>query len=292
MKPRGLAQSIPFRDFVHVRSQILRQPIVRVQDDDNLLLRGICRRVPLGDDIALVQWAVPPGVNVPLRSERGELLDEVVRLRRGHETRVGAAVTKLWKEVCEKNCDFELDLCAVPYFVHRDDLALIAPLWKYYSLKLKETAETDKALEQRYSGIQFGWGAEMFGWIFGAAHAGVRHQIEHGLQIRDVDGRVSEKREKDIPMIHMGRAWFPKDYEPGWRWHHTEGESFNRFGNQVWCKCNFTASDVIPWPLPEGTDFQSRVTLRLLHDSREYFGDIPDSKFRKKGEHGYHRAFP
>ena len=25
-----------------------------------------------------------------------------------------------------------------PYFVHRDDLEIISPLWKYYSLKIKE----------------------------------------------------------------------------------------------------------------------------------------------------------
>lgn len=43
---------------------------------------------------------------------------------------------KLWKELCEKNCDREMDLVGVPYIVHRDDLREIAPLWRYYVLKV------------------------------------------------------------------------------------------------------------------------------------------------------------
>ena len=46
-------------------------------------------------------------------------------------------ITQLWKEFCRKNCDWHLDLAAVPYLVHRDDLAVISPLWRMYSLAMK-----------------------------------------------------------------------------------------------------------------------------------------------------------
>ena len=45
----------------------------------------------------------------------------------------------------------------------------------------------------------------------------------------------------------------------------------------VWCKCNDTASDVIPWPIPplsDWEDFQSRITLIYLHEGRRMFGPI------------------
>ena len=49
-----------------------------------------------------------------------------------------------------------------------------------------------------------------------------------------------------------------------------------------------------PWPVPPGTDFQSRVTLELLHHSFEAYGEIPVNKeFRSSGtKHGYHNAIP
>ena len=62
------------------------------------------------------------------------------------------------------------------------------------------------------------------------------------------------------------------------KWAHTEGKSFRMYGTQVWCKCNYTASKIMPWPIPPGTDFQSTHTLALMHNSIEAFGPIPDSK--------------
>ncbi len=117
----------------------------------------------------------------------------------------------------------------------------------------------------------------------------------HGIQVRDVSGRpASVEKEKSIDMIHMGRAWMPWDYEPSKKWEHTEGRAWSRFGRQVWCKCNWTASGVLPWPYPEGrTDFQSRHTLYLLWHSRQFFGEMdPKSPFRLVGQHGYHVAHP
>jgi len=223
----------------------------------------------------------------------------VQKVKKGHA--IGEAawfhgnslVTRLWREVCKQNCDWNLDLVGVPYILHRDDLEVIAPLWKEYILLMKEREEADHDFLNRYASIQMGWGTEMFGYIFAAAHAGIKHEVVHGIQIRDVSGRPrNQEEERSYDMIHMGRAWFPPSYEKGKQWWHTEGKEFSNFGAQVWCKCNYTASDIIPWPIPDGTDFQSRHTLYLLHESRQYFGEIPKTKFRQQGEHGYHSPYP
>merc|ERR1711988_1227662 len=51
-----------------------------------------------------------------------------------------------------------------------------------------------------------------------------------------------------------------------------------------------TASDVIPWPMPDGMDFASFHTLRILHGGREKFGPIAaDYSLRPKD---YHAALP
>ncbi len=98
-------------------------------------------------------------------------------------------VTKLWKEVCQKNCDWNLDLVGVPYIVHKDDLAQIAPYFKMYIEIMKQREEDDPAFLNRYKSIQMGWGTEMFGYIFGAAHAGIKHEVVWGIQRRDVSSR-------------------------------------------------------------------------------------------------------
>merc|ERR1712232_162164 len=51
-------------------------------------------------------------------------------------------VQKLWEKMCLKNCNWNLDMVGVPYVLHRDDLEIIAPLWREYSLKIKQTMET------------------------------------------------------------------------------------------------------------------------------------------------------
>jgi len=202
------------------------------------------------------------------------------------------SVTQLWHEVCLKNCDWPLDLVGVPYLVHQEDLRRIAPWFRKYIMIMKEKEEANPEFAKKYAHIQMGWGTEMFGYIFAAAHVGVKHEVVWGVQVRDVSPRPrSIEQEKALAMIHMGRAWFPKSYEPGKQWWHTEGKSFSHFGAQVWCKCNWTASDIIPWPMPENTDFQSRHTLYLLHESRMYFGEIPKKpQFRQIGPNGYHMS--
>ncbi|GAB5353434.1 hypothetical protein AAMO2058_000036000 [Amorphochlora amoebiformis] len=202
-------------------------------------------------------------------------------------------VKELYQLVCEKNCDYTPDDAAVPYFIHRDDLRQIAPLWRTLTIKLKQMSFDDPSLNKKFHNIQLDWCAEMYGYVFAAAELGIRHTIRGQLQLRDVDTEVSPAMEKRIPMIHMGRAWFPKGTKSAEQWRHTEGRNFAYRGIQVWCKCNWTASHIIPWPIPEGTDFASRQTLRILHNSMEHFGPLPKSKYRgATTKFGYRKNFP
>ncbi|GBG25071.1 Peptidyl serine alpha-galactosyltransferase [Hondaea fermentalgiana] len=198
---------------------------------------------------------------------------------------------RLWKEVCLQNCDVDVDLVGVPYIVHRDDLAAIAPLWRSYTIMLKDRVAKDSDFKQKYGHLDLAWASEMFGYNFAAAHVGVRHEVVRRIQVRDVDSEHRADKLQGVSMIHVGRAWFPKTYAPAQKWAHTEGKSFSHFGQQVWCKCNNTASTVIPWPLPPDADFQSTKTLEILHNSMERFGPIPENaKFRRGVSRGTYGA--
>uniref|UniRef100_A0A7R9U8H9 Hydroxyproline O-arabinosyltransferase-like domain-containing protein n=1 Tax=Pinguiococcus pyrenoidosus TaxID=172671 RepID=A0A7R9U8H9_9STRA len=215
----------------------------------------------------------------------------------------------LWTHLCDRPEDPEkcmgqllvpLDLAAVPYFVQREDLAVILPRWKRLIIKIKELCEGNEPFKNEFKGLQITWGAEMLAYNFAAAEAGIRHDLR-ALQVRDVDPEPGPMRLPMIYMIHMGRAWFPWNYEPGKVWEHTEGRDFKRHGRQVWCKCNKTAAIVRPWPIPDESvahvDYVSRITLTYLHDSFEEFGAVPRSKYRKGGKDpnqpgDYHLALP
>lgn len=199
--------------------------------------------------------------------------------------------------ICESNCGFPVATVGIPYFIHREDLKAMAPLWKNYTIKTKEIFDRDPAIRKKYNSLQPGWCAEMHGYNFAAAELGIAHTAKGGLQIRDVDGRLPLKKAQKIPMIHMGRAWVPNrsDFQPLKEYWHTEGYDFHAFGAQVWCKCNNTASQIVPWPVPEGTDFASNITLTYLHNSMQEYGPLVPSDFRKTvGKHGsgYHDSMP
>jgi hypothetical protein len=189
----------------------------------------------------------------------------------------------LWREFCLQNCDVDMDLVGVPYIVAAKDLEAIAPLWRYYTIAVKDKADNDEAWKSKYGHLDLGWAAEMFGYNMASAHVGVKHQVVKHIQVRDVDGdHTWTGTNKDVAMIHVGRAWLPKNYAPAQQWAHTEGKSFSGFGQQVWCKCNFTASTVQPWPIPPETDFQSTKTLEFMHMSNKRFGPVPvNLEFRK-----------
>jgi len=205
-------------------------------------------------------------------------------------------IGEMWREVCEKNCDWKTDDVAVPIFIHRDDLARLAPVWRYYTLILENLAQNNPTFAQKYKGIQIGWGAEMLAYVAAAAHLSLRHDVIHNLQIRDVDDRRSDDYTSKIPMIHSGRAWVDPKTELAKKYAHTEGKDFSHFGQQVWCKCNYTAAEIVPWPLPTDSpvDFVSYHTLTLLHQAFETYGKVlrKQSKYRKFGKDHYGRSFP
>jgi hypothetical protein len=251
--------------------------------------------VVIDPDSWLVRSFEPP-VN---KVKRGHAIGQVAYY---HGSRTAQ---RLWKELCEANCDRDMDLVGVPYIVHRDDLRDIAPLWKYYVLKIKyemeregkPEAEVKKAeeFEQKYKGLDVNWASEMYGFNMAAAHLGIKFDVEHNLQVRDVDGERTDEQCKNKLSIHMGRAWFPKGDPNARKWKHTEGRSFSMYGDQVWCKCNYTASTVMPWPIPSSLDFVSRITLQYLHDSIQEFGPIPENEMwrhKKDLRHSYGHAHP
>ena len=204
-------------------------------------------------------------------------------------------VKEMWKEVCLEGCDNEVDRVGVPYVVKAADLKEIAPLWRYYTFKVKELVQTDENFKDRFEKyLNVMWAAEMFGYNYACAHLGIKTKVMHDMQARDVDASIPLDSPEPPAMIHMGRAWFPKEHanaaEP---FRHTEGKDFLNGNNravQVFCKCNQTASTVLPWPIPEkGLDWQSYHTLRIMHDGVEHFGGVPENElFRHKPPDGYY----
>lgn len=194
-------------------------------------------------------------------------------------------VTDLYqKHICKKACDFIPDTVAVPYFVHREDAKKIAPLWKELTKQVFELFQDPKHAAT-YQSLQPGWCAEMYGYVFAAAELRIKHTILPNLQHRDVDGKISwdEAMSRRIRMIHMGRAWFKAEWakEHAARWIHRPAWEYSPQGmEQVWCKCNATAADERPWPLPPDVDFTSNVTLTLLHHSLLEYGNAPHNKYR------------
>ena len=77
-----------------------------------------------------------------------------------------------------RSCDVVPDHVAVAYFVHRQDLAKIAPLWRRIIIEL--IAVKDQLGERHYRYLQLGWCAEMYAYIFAAAALRIRHKIVPG----------------------------------------------------------------------------------------------------------------
>jgi hypothetical protein len=199
-------------------------------------------------------------------------------------------IQQLWKEVCKAGCNNTVDAVGVPYVLAASDLKEVAPLWRMYTVLLNELQKDDKErFDKEYNSLYMGWTSEMFGYNFACAHLSIKTTVVDDLQVRDVDNsrHMSKEQLAKKSMIHMGRAWFPQKHAAlAEKWRHTEGERFKSYGIQVWCKCNNTGSSIVPWPLPDGLDFQSYHTLRLLHEAKEWFGPIPkNDTFRKEANY-------
>ena len=70
----------------------------------------------------------------------------------------------------------------MPYFIHREDLKLLAPLWPGLIKKVIEVFK-DPAVAKYYDSLQPGWCAEMYGYVFAAAELGIKHTIKSRLQV-------------------------------------------------------------------------------------------------------------
>jgi hypothetical protein len=180
------------------------------------------------------------------------------------------AVQDFYRNFCEsigRKATERLDLVAVPYLVHRKDMERLAPLWREFTVKIKNSkwADTPWPLDVHYT-------AEMYAFNFAAAQLGIWFDTNEKLQVRDVDF-MDVPHHKYWYTIHTGRAWFPHDYHEGRKWQATSFmQEFTSRGYEVWCKCNATGREVIPWPLPAKMDPVSRQTLTVLHEAFEGYG--------------------
>jgi hypothetical protein len=195
-----------------------------------------------------------------------------------------ALVQTLWKEVCKVGCNNIVDTVGVPYVIKASDLKDVLPLWRYYTILLDEMRQNEKErFKEQYKTLYIDWTSEMYGYNFACAHLGINTTTVWDLQIRDVDitKHLSKEQLEQMPMIHMGRAFFPdKDATLAEPWRHTGAGDFASFGIQVWCKCNTTGSDIMPWPIPDDLDLVSYHTLRLLHEARQWMPVPINDKYR------------
>ncbi len=188
----------------------------------------------------------------------------------------------LWSVLCEKNCEKHIDLVGVPCAISTIDMEKIVGLWQSYTLKIKDLLMTDEVFADEFKALSIQWSAEMFGYCMATAHVGIKHFERDDMALRDTQVTDLEYYARTVSLIHVGRAWFPKGHPSVAKWAHTEGAMFAVLGDQVWCKCNYTASKIIPWPIPPGTDFVSTKTLTIIHNSTLRFGDIPiNEEFRQ-----------
>jgi hypothetical protein len=181
-----------------------------------------------------------------------------------------------------------MTLLQVPYLVKASDLKEIAPLWKQYTIMIQKRLTSDPDFKRKHAGIGLDWAMEMFAYNFASTTLGIKTDVLTELQIRDIE---SVREYMSAPTIHTGRAWFPKEHATmaeKWR-SEDDGGFFKGRRVQVWCKCNTTAADIQPWPLPEHLDFVSYHTLRIMHDSVQRFGPVPvNESFR--WPKNYHRS--
>ena len=187
-----------------------------------------------------------------------------------------------------------MDLVGVPYVLKASDLKNVAPLWKKYSMIVKEKLAKEFSFQQKYGNMGFDWAAEMIGYNAACAQLNIKTKMVFDLQVRDIESSPEPGKWEDRPTIHVGRAWFPSenaDMAAKWR-DEDHGGTNTPQRIQVWCKCNTTAADIQPWPIPTtNMDFASRHTLTLLHDSRQAFGGVPiNETFRKPNN--YYWAAP
>lgn len=88
----------------------------------------------------------------------------------------------------------------IPMLIHRDDLAVLAPLW----VEMTEVIRDDP-ISRRLAG----WTAEMWAYIFAAGQLGLRHQL------REL-ARWQMEDQADLPIIHY--CYSSANRAKGWQW--------------------------------------------------------------------------
>jgi len=230
---------------------------------------------PLNKPDVVEKWfqASPPQAQVVVIVDPdswlvGDLSPFAKRVSKGHAIAsdygsVAGHQPGLWKRICQANCDSEPQGLAVPYMLHRDDVLDFARKAKHYTLKMHEMMVNKEDVE----GLN--WMIEMAGFNFAAADMGLKFTLEN---LQRVD--IQNPGDKSVPFLHMGRAWFPAGKAGHWdQTPYDKGaKDFAYRGTQVWCKANETADQIVPWPVPEGTDWVSRLTLEYIHKGIEKYG--------------------
>ncbi len=119
----------------------------------------------------------------------------------------------------------------VPYLIHRDDLAALAPLW---------LAKTEAIRGDRRSRELAGWVAEMWGYAFAAAELGLVHEARELCVVQTED-------QTEAPIIHYCQN--PDDGADRWRW--------DKWGYRPW--------EPVP-PPPDGTPRALVALVGLLNE--------------------------
>ncbi len=89
----------------------------------------------------------------------------------------------------------------IPTLIHRDDLAVLAPLW---------LAKTEAIRNDEIARELAGWTAEMWGYACAAAELGLQHQL------RELAAFSTEDRD-DLPLVHY--CWESVGASGRWRWY-------------------------------------------------------------------------
>jgi hypothetical protein len=64
------------------------------------------------------------------------------------------------------------------------NLKEVAPLWRMYTVLLKELQKDDKeCYDKEYNSLSMGWTSEMFGYNFACAHLSIKTTVVDDLQV-------------------------------------------------------------------------------------------------------------
>jgi hypothetical protein len=205
----------------------------------------------LDPDCVFVAPALPPAPVARGRpvAQPSFFLDLVNRPNPARPARASAPAIPLdyaiYDDVVRRHCARPalVEGVSVPFFIHRDDLAAVAPLW----LAKTEAIRADAAVCAR-----IGWCAEMLGYICAAAEIGLRH-VFGDLAV------IENERLERTPIVHY--AFEVADRTGGWYFHKRKYAPWAR----------------VPEPPPDVPD-AARAAIALLNELAARLGNAPDAE--------------